>query len=60
MRQDTNNINILRPVKVPQIINIVKGKSAEGVSLMATLQELVTYSITLSRSYRRQLPFRLE
>jgi hypothetical protein len=27
---------------------------------MATLQELVTYSITLSRSYRRQLPFRLE
>lgn len=39
---------------------IIQQKSAKGVSLMATLQELLTYSITLSRSYRRDLPFRYE
>ena len=39
-------------------MKIVQGKSAEGVSLLATLQELLTYSVSLSRSYRRELPFR--
>eukprot|EP01147_Barroeca_monosierra_P004317 gene4317-6625_t len=39
-------------VKVPQIIKILKAKSAQGVSLAAHLQELLVYTVSLTRNLR--------
>jgi hypothetical protein len=45
-------------VKVPQIVKILRSGSAQGVSLVAHLIELAVYTISVTRSYNLQLPFR--
>ncbi|KAI8637660.1 hypothetical protein BD408DRAFT_47246 [Parasitella parasitica] len=44
-------------VKVPQILTILKRKSAEGLSLASFLLEALSYSITLSYNMRQGNPF---
>jgi len=44
-------------IKVPQIVKIVKAKSAKGISLTSVLLELVCLLFTMSFSYRRHFPF---
>lgn len=44
-------------VKVPQIIKLVRSKSAEGVSFLSYLLETVAYLITLAYNYRNGFPF---
>ncbi|EDQ89904.1 uncharacterized protein MONBRDRAFT_32128 [Monosiga brevicollis MX1] len=44
-------------VKVPQIIKILRAKSAQGVSLVSHLLELTVYAISVTRNYKEELPF---
>eukprot|EP00053_Salpingoeca_punica_P007253 m.66742 g.66742 ORF g.66742 m.66742 type:complete len:279 (+) comp14064_c0_seq1:132-968(+) len=44
-------------VKFPQIYKFVKAKSAQGVSLVAQLQELFTYTVTLAYNIVKGFPF---
>lgn len=44
-------------VKIPQILTILKNKSAEGLSLASFLLEALSYSITLSYNIRQGNPF---
>eukprot|EP00049_Salpingoeca_infusionum_P009835 m.167288 g.167288 ORF g.167288 m.167288 type:complete len:253 (-) comp14456_c1_seq2:110-868(-) len=43
-------------VKVPQIVKLVRAKSAEGVSLNAHIIELTVYTVNFAKNYRMQLP----
>eukprot|EP00049_Salpingoeca_infusionum_P009834 m.167279 g.167279 ORF g.167279 m.167279 type:complete len:133 (-) comp14456_c1_seq1:833-1231(-) len=45
-------------VKVPQIVKLVRAKSAEGVSLNAHIIELTVYTVNFAKNYRMQLPLR--
>jgi len=44
-------------VKVPQILNIVKSGSVEGISRSAVLLELVGYILTVAYCFAQQFPF---
>ncbi|KAF8798689.1 mannose-P-dolichol utilization defect 1 protein [Phlegmacium glaucopus] len=44
-------------MKVPQILLIVNGRSARGLSLPAYILETLSYAITLAYSFRHQFPF---
>lgn len=44
---------------MPQIVALLAGKSAAGVSLLANLQELFVYTVIMSRAVRLAYPFRL-
>ncbi|KAK7005973.1 mannose-P-dolichol utilization defect 1 protein-like protein [Favolaschia claudopus] len=44
-------------VKVPQLLLIVRGRSARGLSLPAYILETLSYAITLLYAYRNEFPF---
>lgn len=44
-------------MKVPQILKIVRGRSARGISLAMYALEVVAYTISLAYAYRQKLPF---
>ncbi|GJE91609.1 mannose-P-dolichol utilization defect 1 protein [Phanerochaete sordida] len=44
-------------MKVPQLLLIVRAKSARGLSLSAYVLETLSYAITLAYSYRNSFPF---
>lgn len=44
-------------MKVPQILNIVNGRSARGISLSMYTLEVVAYTISLAYAVRSRLPF---
>ncbi|KAJ7141256.1 hypothetical protein C8R44DRAFT_866888 [Mycena epipterygia] len=44
-------------MKVPQLLLIVKAKSARGLSLPAYILETLSYAITLEYAYRNEFPF---
>ncbi|KAG9258150.1 polyketide synthase [Emericellopsis atlantica] len=44
-------------VKVPQILKLVKSRSAEGVSFLSYFLETTAYLITLAYNYRNEFPF---
>ncbi|KAJ7121340.1 hypothetical protein C8R43DRAFT_900322 [Mycena crocata] len=44
-------------MKVPQILLIVRAKSARGLSLPAYILETLSYAITLEYAYRNEFPF---
>lgn len=44
-------------MKVPQILNIVNGRSARGISLLMYTLEVVAYTISLAYAVRSKLPF---
>ncbi|KAJ7020009.1 hypothetical protein C8F04DRAFT_974903 [Mycena alexandri] len=44
-------------VKVPQVLLIVRAKSARGLSLPAYILETLSYAITLEYAYRNEFPF---
>lgn len=44
-------------MKVPQMLNITRAHSAQGISLGAYALEVLAYSISLAYAVRKQLPF---
>lgn len=46
-------------VKVPQILKILNGKSAEGISIYGVFLELFAITANFSYSYVMNFPFRL-
>lgn len=44
-------------MKVPQILNIINGRSARGISLLMYTLEVIAYTISLAYAVRSQLPF---
>lgn len=44
-------------VKVPQILKLVRSKSADGVSFLSYLLETSAYLITLAYNFRNEFPF---
>ncbi|KAF9021832.1 mannose-P-dolichol utilization defect 1 protein [Hymenopellis radicata] len=44
-------------VKVPQLLLILKARSARGLSLPAYIMETLSYAITLAYSFRNEFPF---
>ena len=44
---------------VPQILRILRARSAEGVSLTSNVAELLAYSITIAYNLRRGAPLLL-
>ena len=44
-------------VKVPQILKLVRSRSAEGVSFLSYVLETTAYLITLAYNYRNGFPF---
>lgn len=44
-------------VKLPQILKLVRSRSAEGVSFLSYLLETSAYLITLAYNYRNEFPF---
>jgi len=44
-------------LKVPQILQIMKAKSVEGISFMMYYLEVAVYTITVAYSFNKQFPF---
>ena len=44
-------------IKVPQIMNIVRARSAQGISLAMYVLEVLAYTISLAYAVRGRLPF---
>lgn len=44
-------------VKVPQILKLLRSKSADGISFLSYLLETSAYLISLAYNYRQQFPF---
>lgn len=44
-------------MKVPQILNIINGRSARGISLLMYTLEVIAYTISLAYAVRSKLPF---
>ncbi|CDK28102.1 unnamed protein product [Kuraishia capsulata CBS 1993] len=44
-------------VKLPQILSVIRSKSAEGISLLTTLLESFCYLVSLSSNFRSGTPF---
>ena len=48
----------LLPVKLPQIVKILRARSVENLSFLANMQELAAVTFTSSYSYAKGFPFR--